>query len=199
MSLGDGGDCHAEPTQIEASARPQIKSMDTSIITGNFTVEVKGELNKGASIRVGGSDEKPETKTVEEIIDESGVTYITQRDVLSAVYKDLLDKKQKRNELPYSDEVAGKFQSLATKELAPYGDFEVSVTEHVPTAEASPMVRATALIDTMLANADLEQAYRLAFGAQGLANADKADRDALIEFAHKSGLGIQPPRKSKAS
>ena len=171
--------------------------MNTDIITGNFNVAVKGELNEAANVRVGGSDEKPETKTVRQVIDESGVTYITQRDVLSAVYKDLLAKGQKRNTLAFNAEVGEKFQALATEELAKYGDFEVTVTEHVPTAEASPMVRATALIDTMLANPELEAAYRMAFGVQGLKNADSATRDDLIAFAHESKLGIDPARKVK--
>lgn len=171
--------------------------MITNIITGNFSVKIDGELNESAEIQVG-SDENPRTATVRQIIDESGLTYITQRDVLSAVYKELLDKGQKRNTLAFSEEMAQKFGAKAVAELKAYGNFQVSVDEHVPTAEASPMVRATALIDTMLANADLESAYRMAFGAQGLKNADSADRDALIEFAHANGLGIQPPRKAKA-
>ena len=110
-----------------------------------------------------------------------------------------MDKGQKRNTLAFSDETASKFKTALEKALAGYGSFSVEVSEHVPTAEASPMVRATALIDTMLGNPDLEQAYRLAFGAQGLKNADSADRDALIEFAHANGLGIQPPRAKKAA
>ena len=171
--------------------------MITEIITGNFTATISGELNEANEIQVG-SEENPKTATVREVVDESGITYIVQRDGLSAVYKGLLDKGQKRNTLDFSTETAKKFETALTKALSGYGDFKVEVTEHVPTAEASPMVRATALIDTMLANADLESAYRLAFGAQGLANADSADRDALVAFAHANGLGIQPPRKAKS-
>lgn len=171
--------------------------MITEIITGNFTAKIEGDLNEDAEIQVG-SEENPRTASVREVVDESGITYIVQRDGLSAVYKGLLDKGQKRNTLAFSDETGAKFKTALEKALAGYGDFKVEVSEHVPTAEASPMVRATALIDTMLANADLEQAYRLAFGAQGLKNADSANRDELVAFAHANGLGIQPPRAKKA-
>jgi hypothetical protein len=171
--------------------------MITEIITGNFTARIEGDLDETAEISVG-SEENPRTATVRQVVDESGITYIVQRDGLSAVYKGLLDKGQKRNTLEFSDETASKFKTALEKALSGYGSFAVEVTEHVPTAEASPMVRATALVDAMLANPELESGYRLAFGAQGLANANNAGRDDLIAFAHKLGLGIQPPRGKKS-
>ena len=171
--------------------------MITEIITGNFTARIEGDLDETAEISVG-SEENPRTASVREVVDESGITYIVQRDGLSAVYKGLLEKGQKRNTLEFSDETASKFKTALEKALSGYGSFAVEVTEHIPTAEASPMVRATALIDQMLANPELEKGFRLAFGAQGLANAANAGRDDLIAFAHKVGLGIQPPRGKKS-
>lgn len=169
--------------------------MKTTIISGNFSATIDGDLNETAQINVG-SEEKPEQQAVGDVIREAGLTYIVQRDGLSTVYKSLLGKGEKRNTVEFSPENATKFQSALEKALAPYGAFDVSVDQHVPSeGGASPMVRATALVDAMFADKNLEQGYRIAFGAQGLANADTADRDALIAFAHKLGLGIQPNRK----
>lgn len=171
--------------------------MITEIITGNFKASINGDLNRDAEIQVG-SEENPRTATVQEVIDESGMTYIVQRDGLSSVYKGLLDKGQKRNELAFSEETASKFSEALKKAVAPYGNFTVAIEEHVPTAEASPMVRATTLIDFALSNAEVEKAYRLGFGAQGLKDAATASREDLIAFAHANGLGMQPPRSKKS-
>lgn len=159
--------------------------MNTKIISGNFGIEIEGTIGNGT---IDLSEERKGVP-VADVIDEAGLTYIVQRDGLSSVYKDLLEKGAKRNTLDYSSETGAKFASALEKALAPYGDFVVSVEEHVPSeAGASPMVRATALVDGFLGT-PMEAAYRQILGSPD------GDRDALVALAHKQGLGIQPPRK----
>lgn len=73
--------------------------------------------------------------------------------------------------------------------------FTLSVTatrhEHGETG-ASPMKRATALVDSFLGS-PMEEAYRSILGLPD------GDRDALIAEANKRGLGIQPPKEKKAA
>lgn len=69
----------------------------------------------------------------------------------------------------------------------------VSVKEHVG-GEASPMVRATAFVDLMLGEEGLAANMRKTFGRLGLEDAEDADRDALIEFAHAKGMGADPKK-----
>lgn len=171
--------------------------MKTSIISGNFKATIEGEVNRDGQVNLG-TEKEPKLVNAGQVIDECGITYIGQRDGLGGFYKGELKKGQKRNELEYSDEAGAKMAASLTESFAPYGDITVTVDQHEPSeGGASPMVRATALVDAMFASKELEQGYRLAFDAQGLENADSADRDALIAFANSKGLGIQPPRKAK--
>lgn len=171
--------------------------MKTNIISGNFSAAIEGTLNEQASINVG-SEEKPEQANVGDVIREAGLTYIVQRDGLSKVYKALLGKGEKRNTVEFSPDTATKFQDALAKSLAPYGDFSVVVDQHEPSeAGASPMVRATAFVDSLLDDGDKETQLRATLALFDPA-ATEADRDGLVAIAHKQGLGIQPPKAPKA-
>lgn len=172
--------------------------MKTEIISGNFAASIDGELNESATINTG-SEENPKQESVGDVVREAGITYIVQRDGLSSVYKGLLKKGEKRNTVEYSEDAAGKFKASLEKALQPYGNFTVAMQQHVPTAEASPMVRATAFVDSLSDGGDKETQLRATLGVLGLANAADADRDALIAFANSKGLGIQPPKTAKAA
>lgn len=172
--------------------------MITKIISGNFSAEINGDLNESGQINIG-SEENPKQASVGDVIREAGLTYIVQRDGLSSVYKELLKKGEKRNTVAFSQDAADKFKASLEKALAQYGTFNVAMTEHVPTAEASPMVRATSFVDSLMDGGDKETQLRATLGVLGLANAADADRQALIDFANSKGLGIQPPREKKAA
>lgn len=179
--------------------------MKTNIISGNFAATIDGELNEDATINVG-SEEKPEMVSVGDVIREAGLTYIVQRDGLSTVYKSLLKKGEKRNTVEFSPEASGQFESALTKALAPYGDFAVSVAEHVPSeGGASPMLRATALVDGAFEQGEagetlLRSTIKMLGGEKiNAEEADTADREGLIKLANQLGMGIQPPKAKKAA
>lgn len=158
--------------------------MKTTIVSGNFKVEVEGELNA----------EK------QEAINEAGVTYIVQRDGLSKVYKDLIGdrkgddgKPAKRNTVEFDANAATKFGSALEAALAPYGTFVAEVSEHVPSEGGeSPMVRATTFVDQLVGTPN-EAGLRSILGADA-----GASREDLIKLAHEKRLGVSAPRKPKA-
>lgn len=151
--------------------------------TGNFTLNVEGDVN---------------AETRDRLL-ANGVKYELQRDVASKVYLSLagvkgkkdglvLPEKFERDSIAYSDETADSFAKAATAELSKRGNFVVEVSENVGGESASPMKRATAFVDTLVAAGQTAQLVAV------LGVAPDADRDALIEAAHKMGLGIQPPK-----
>ena len=151
----------------------QVK-LDNPFITGNFKLDISGELNDEST-----------NKFV-----KSGLVYVVQRDVASKIYKTLLpvekgEKAPKRNTLDFSDENAEAFKSAAIEALKPYGDFTVSVSQHVPGETATPMVRATNFIEVNLAKDEKSlRAVMALYGAK-----PDSSKEELIELAHKAGLG----------
>lgn len=108
--------------------------------TGNFKLDISGNLN-------------PEN--TEKALN-AGLTYIVQRDVASGIYVELegvennkgkkrLPKDFERKSLEFNEENAAAFKEAAEKVLGNYGDFTVSVSEHVPgesTSEPGVMAKA---------------------------------------------------------
>lgn len=151
------------------------------------------------------------------VISEEGLANILYRVCGSGVDKAFgLKKGNKRTEIVYSVDNAAKVTKAvenkimelcgvsdeagftAGKDAAEYESLELAfkVTgQHEAGESASAMVRATTLVDTFLADDKMEGAYRTIFGLQGLEDAENADREALIEFAHSKGLGVQPAKK----
>jgi len=164
---------------------------------GNFKTSIKAVVPDGSN----------------RVICEEGLANILYRVCGSSVDKGFgLKKGDKRTGIPYSAENAAKVEKLVREkieELCGMGEdpgedaaeymalaLEFKITGQHEAGEAgSAMVRATALVDAMLGDEKMEEAYRTIFGLQGLADADNATREQLIEFAHSKGLGVQPPKR----
>lgn len=170
--------------------------MKTTIISGNFSATIDGNLDEAGEINVG-SEEKPETANVGDVVREAGITYIVQRDGLSSVYKSLLGKGEKRNTVEFNEANAAKFQTALQGALAQYGEFAVSVEQHVPSEGQSPMVRATNFVDALMDDGDKEQQLRATLALFDKSATD-GDREALIAIAHKQGFGVQANTKPGA-
>jgi hypothetical protein len=169
--------------------------MKTSIISGNFKATIEGEVNRDGQVNLG-TEKEPKLVNAGQVIDECGITYIGQRDGLGSFYKGELKKGQKRNELEYSDEAGAKMAASLTESFAPYGDIKVTVDQHEPSeGGASPMVRATTFVESLLAGG--QEAQLRAVLAVYDPSAATADQEGLIAIANKNGLGVQPPRKAK--
>lgn len=164
----------------------------TTFNTGNFALAIEGEFN--------------EDQVDKALI--SALRYIVQRDGATKAYQALGGVKDedgksslpdgfKREDLEWSDENGAAFATAFEKALEGYGTFTVSASKYEGSEAASPMKRATTLVDTFLANDDLAKGYRQIFGLQGLENAESATREQLIEFANAHGHGIQPPKQKK--
>lgn len=107
-----------------------------------------------------------------------------------------------RNSVEYTEEIAKQVRAAYESTPAKLGKGEtaeeiqlevVSIVKYEG-GEASPMVRATAFVDLMLASA--EDNMRTTFLALGLDEAAAADREALITFAHAKGFGVDPKKVS---
>lgn len=72
---------------------------------------------------------------------------------------------------------------------------DITVTRYTPGESASPMVRATTFVETNMDGKVKESSMRMLFGAMGMDGAEKADKEKLVEFANKNGIGVQPARK----
>lgn len=103
----------------------------------------------------------------------------------------------KRTDVEYSEDLAAKIKTAfedAGCKVDAANSLKlkvVSITKYEG-GEASPMVRATAFVDLMLASA--EENMRTTFAALGMADAEDADREALITFAHAKGFGVDPKK-----
>lgn len=158
--------------------------MKVTFNTGNFAITVDGEYNS-----------ESQAKAL-----ENALRYELQRDVATKVYvavagegegeKKKLPKDFERSSVEYSDDAALEFQAAAEKELSKRGTFEVSVAKYEGSEAASPMKRATTLVDTFLGS-PMEAGYRAILGLP------EGDREALIAKANEMGLGIQPPKAKK--
>jgi hypothetical protein len=101
--------------------------------TGNFTLAIVGNVDTQ------GIAAKPPLSGVI----ESGIRYVTERDVASACYKAIagkggkLPKGFKRDTLAFGEAAAESFREVATTELSKLmPDVSVEVTENVGTAKA---------------------------------------------------------------
>ena len=113
--------------------------------TGNFDLVIDGTLN-------------PE-KNDEAII--AGIRYIVQRDGATVAYRNLFGDdaaNKKRKELEYSDENASAVKSAFETAMKSYGDFTISVTEHVAGETASSRKMATAMWERAKTDAQLLRA-----------------------------------------
>lgn len=109
------------------------------------------------------------------------------------------DKWSRTGNIPYSPEAAQKLKDGAMGERVEIAEgvfinFRVvGVTEH-ESGTASPMKRAAAFVDSLLAFPETAEKMRGMFKTMGLADAETAERDALVEFAHNMGLGADPKK-----
>lgn len=118
----------------------------------------------------------------------------------AAEYSDEAARKVESTLQVWAQGADGKAAGFSAKgeNANPLGEgFTLSVTasrhEHGESG-ASPMKRATAFVDAILGDAEKEAQMRGLFGTMGLENASGADREALIAFANKQGLGISVPK-----
>lgn len=160
--------------------------MNIKFDTGNFTLNINGELS-----------EESKAKML-----ENGLRYAVQRDVASKVYLGFSEEKTKtgkpklpegfeRDSIKFDEDNSAAMQLAAEAELAKIGTFTVTVSENVGGESASPMKRATLLVDTFLGT-EMEASYRAILGLPD------GDRDALIAKANEMGLGISAPKTKKA-
>lgn len=165
-------------------SRLEIMEASATVNTGNFTVVVKGTL----------------LDTVVQKKVSEGLVYDLQRGGLSKAYIALGGQKNdkgkvklpddfKREQVEFNEENQAAMQ-LAVEEWAKAqfdGAATVTVSKYEGGDAATPMKRATALVDSFIGT-DAETAYR------GILGLPDGDRDALITEANKRGLGIQPPK-----
>jgi|SRR5882724_10636347 len=149
--------------------------------TGNFNLVIEGELS-------------PDQR---EKADAAAIRWITQRDVASEVYKQMAGVKNskgnlalpegfERDSIAFSDDNAALLQEKATAALGKYGDFTVTVSEHVAGETAAPRAMATQMWEKVKANPAL-------LASLGL---DETTKDeAGIEACHTFLSGL---RKQKA-
>lgn len=113
--------------------------------------------------------------------------------------------KFERNSVAFTQDLAAKVKAAYERTPGKLGkgeeqeaiDFTITAIVENEQGEASAMVRATLFVDSLLGDEESEKGLRMVLGLQGLEDADGASRDELIAFAHKKGLGIQPPKKKK--
>lgn len=159
--------------------------MKTTFNTGNFALEIEGRFN---------DDQVDKALT-------SALRYIVQRDGATKAYIALAGEKNskgnlalpdgfERENVEFNDENAAAMTDAFEKALESYGTFTVTASKYEGSEAASPMKRATTLVDTFLGT-EQEAQWRTVLGLP------EGDRDALIAKANEMGLGIQPPRKAK--
>jgi hypothetical protein len=162
--------------------------MKVLFTTGNFDLNIEGELNADARDK----------------FLQSGLIYVVQRDGASKAYLDLagvendkgkkqLPKDFERKSVEFNDENLEAMTDAFQNALKPYGNFTVSGSEHVAGAEVSPMKRATEFVDSLLGNAANEAQLR-GFLSMFDASAAEADRDELIKIANDNGVGKTKPK-----
>lgn len=165
--------------------------MKTTFNTGNFSLAIEGE---------------PTAEVLDSLI-ESGVKAVVQRDVASKAYVEIagvagkkagskvLPDKFERDSIKYSEEAGMVFADAFAGAMKKYGNFSVVVTESVGGETETAMVRASNLVDTLLAkNAkgeSKEADLRFMLGSlYGMENNETATRDEMVAFAHGKGLGM---------
>lgn len=159
--------------------------IETTFNTGNFALKIAGDFSE---------DQKGKALI-------SALRYIVQRDGATKAYQALggvkgedgktkLPKDFERDQVEWSDENGAAMQEAFEKALASYGTFSVEATKYEGSEAASPMKRATTLVDTFLGS-PMEVGYRAILGLPD------GDREALIAKANEMGLGIQPPKVKK--
>lgn len=156
--------------------------MEVKFSTGNFTLNINGEFNDAAK----------------EAALENGLRYAVQRDVASKVYVQIAGEKNKngnlqlpkgfeRDSIEFNPDNAAAMELAATEELKKLGEFTVSVEENVGGETASPMKRATALVESFLGT-EMEVPYRSILGLP------QGSKEELVAEANKRGLGISVPK-----
>lgn len=98
--------------------------MKVTINSGNFAVVVSGIVKDLMDVSGKAAD-----------LVECGITYILQRDGMSAAYKAIIPKGAgtKRGEVAYSADNGAAIQLAVEKALEAYGEFAVEVGEYIPT------------------------------------------------------------------
>jgi hypothetical protein len=151
--------------------------------TGNFSLDIEGELNE---------DQKAKAL-------ENGITYIVQRDVASAAYRQIAGEGEKktlpkgfeRSSVEFNDENAAAVEAAFTKAMEKYGTFTVSVSKHEPSEGAGePGKMATAMWEQVKGNDALR-------GNLGVA-ADATDEQG-IEACRNFLSGLRKPAAKKAA
>jgi len=162
--------------------------MDIPFTTGNFDLNIKGELN---------------AETQEKVL-KSGAIYIVQRDGATKAYLDLcgvendkgkkvLPKDFERKSLAFNEENLAAMTLAFETALKPYfSSLTVTGSEHESGA-VSPMKRATEFVDSLMTNAENEGALRSVLGLYDK-SAATADRDGLIQIANTHGVGKTKPK-----
>jgi len=146
--------------------------MKTEYFTGNFKLDIEGDFNDAS---------RDSALT-------AGLRYIVQRDVASKAYKELLGEDgEKRKDVEFSDENAANVEQAFADAMAKYGNFTVSVSQHVPGEAVAPRAMATAMWEQVKTNDALRANLGVAKGATD---------EVGIEACHKflSGLRKQPKK-----
>lgn len=116
-----------------------------------------------------------------------------------------VSKDSKRSEIGYTPERAtlvqttaqAKLDEVSKKDLLPAMVFEVTGEHEYGETGASPMVRATTFVNTLIA-AGQEVSLRSTLSMFD-ATAATVDVNGLIAIANGAGLGIQPPKAKKTA
>lgn len=141
--------------------------------TGNFDLVIDGELN-------------PDKQS--EAID-AGIRYIVQRDGATTAYKSLFgESNAKRKTLEFSAENAEAIRSAFADALSKYGNFSVSVSEHIASEGVTSRKQATVLWEKAKAG-----------GAKGLRNLsallgvelDASNDEVAVEACHEFLKGLR--------
>lgn len=159
-------------------------SIKTTFITGNFKLDIEGELNE-------------EQKAAAQ---EAGLRYIVQRDVATKVYVGIAGEKNskgnlalpkdfERSSIEFDATTAKQFETAAEGALGKYGTFTVVASQHVAGETAAPRAMATAMWEQVKGNAALR-------GNLGVA--PDATDEAGIEACHVFLKGLRKTPEKKA-
>ena len=159
-----------------------------------------GRFNYAISAQVSDTLTGPELATVKQGLANCGFRAVGSGVEKALVTAKAMHKDDSRKVVVYNEKNVGiittEARATLNKIIAKDGLLPMTykVTgEHIFDEQATPMVRATTLIDSLLGT-DGETQMRGYLGIYD-ARAAKANRETLIEIAHKCGAGIQPPRK----
>lgn len=184
--------------QLRSATCGTLEIQDTTMKTVTFNSNW-GRFNYEITAQVSDTLTAPELATVKQGLANCGFRAVGSSVDKALVKAKAMHKDDTRKVVVYNADNVGIITTAAKAKLSEIIEKDgllpmtYKVTgEHVFDDAATPMVRATALVDSLLGTEG--EAQMRGFLSIMDARAAKANREILIEIAHKAGAGIQPPK-----